>query len=99
MMSRIVLNREEISTKRKSGVQNTQERRREREREYDDDNFILCGKEYKGMAKRLKTGVEPIWFEIMPCASFYSVLRSTPEVSRMFQRYLEYMSSTFYNKA
>ena len=30
------------------------------------------------MAMRLKTGVEPIWFEIMPCASFYSVLRSTP---------------------
>ena len=26
-------------------------------------------------AKRLKSGVEPIWFEIMPCGSFYSVLR------------------------
>ena len=36
------------------------------------------------MTMRLKTGVEPIWFEIMPCASFYSVLKSTPEVSRMF---------------
>ena len=46
---------------------------------------------------RLKTGVEPIWFEIMPCASFYSVLTSTPKVSRMFQRNLEY-TSTFYNK-
>ena len=49
------------------------------------------------IAMRLKTGVEPIWFEIMPCASFYSVLRNTPEVSRMFQRNLEY-TSTFYNK-
>ena len=26
-------------------------------------------------AKRLKSGVEPIWFEIMPCGSFDSVLR------------------------
>ena len=42
------------------------------------------------MAMRLKTGVEPIWFKIMPCASFYSVLKNTLEVSRMFQRYLEY---------
>ena len=46
------------------------------------------------MAMRLKTGVEPIWFEIMPCASFYSVLRNTPEVSRMFQRNLEYTKMT-----
>ena len=49
------------------------------------------------MAMRLKTGVEPIWFKIMPCASFYSVFRSIPEVSRMFQRNLEY-TATFYNK-
>ena len=49
------------------------------------------------MAMRLKTGVEPIWFEIIPCAYFYSVLMSTPEVSRMFQRNLEY-TSIFYNK-
>ena len=45
-------------------------------------------KEYTKMTMRLKTGVEPIWFEIMACASFYSVLRNTPEVSRMFQRNL-----------
>ena len=43
-------------------------------------------KEYTRMARRLKTGIETIWFEIMPYASFYSVLKSTPEVSRMFQR-------------
>ena len=47
-------------------------------------------KEYTRIARRLKTGVEPIWFEIMPCASFYSVLRNTPEVSRM-------VSATFNN--
>ena len=45
----------------------------------------------------LKTDVELIWFEIIPCASFYSVLRSIPEVSRMFQRNLEY-TSICYNK-
>ena len=54
-------------------------------------------REYTIVARRLKTGVELIWFEIMPCASFYSVLRNTPEVSRMFQRNLEY-TSIFYNK-
>ena len=81
-------------------MQNTQERERERERgrERDDDNDIYINvKEYTKMTMRLKTGVEPIWFEIMPYASFYSVLRNTPEVSRMFQRNLEY-TSTFYNK-
>ena len=77
-----------ISTKRK--------REREREREKMTTIYINV-KEYTKMTMRLKTGVEPIWFEIMPCASFYSVLRSTPEVSRMFQRNLEY-TSTFYNK-
>ena len=61
-----------ISTKRKSGVYYSREREREgeREREYDDDSFILCGKEYTRVPKRLKTDVEPIWFEIIPCASF-----------------------------
>ena len=49
------------------------------------------------MAKRLKTSVELILFEIMPCDSFYSVVKSTPKVSRMFQRNLEY-TSIFYNK-
>ena len=42
---------------------------------------------------RLKNGIEPIWFNIMPRASFYSVL----EASRMFQRNLEYTSIS-YNK-
>ena len=54
-------------------------------------------KEYTKIAMRLKIGVEPNCFEIMPCASFYSVLRSSPQVSRMFERNLEY-TSTFYNK-
>ena len=77
---------------------NARERERERERERDDDNDIYINvKEYTKMTMRLKTGVEPIWFEIMPCASFYSVLKNTPEVSRSFQRNLEYTSS-FYNK-
>ena len=49
------------------------------------------------MARRLRTGVEPIWFDIMSCAPFYSDLMSIPEVSRMFQRNLEY-SSIFYNR-
>ena len=49
------------------------------------------------MAMRLKTGVEPIWFNIMPCGSFYSVLRRSPEASRMFQRNLEYTLIS-YNK-
>ena len=75
-----------------------QKRERERERERDDDsNIYINVKEYTKMTMRLKIGVEPIWFEIMPCASFYSVLRNTPEVSRMFQRNLDY-TSTFYNK-
>ena len=30
-------------------------------------------------AKRLKSGLESIWFEIMPCGSFYSVLRIVKE--------------------
>ena len=75
-----------ISTKRKRGCR-TQERvsERERERVRDDDSDIYINvKEYTKMTMRLKTGVEPIWFEIMPCASFYSNLRSIPEVSRMF---------------
>ena len=49
------------------------------------------------VAKRLKTGVEPIWFNIMPSAFFYSVLKSNPEASRMFQRNLEYTLIS-YNK-
>ena len=49
------------------------------------------------IAMRLKTGVELIWFNLMPRASFYSALRRILETSRMFQRNLEY-TSTFYNK-
>ena len=49
------------------------------------------------IAMRLKTSVEPIWFNIMPRASFYSVLRMILEASKMFQRNLEYISIS-YNK-
>ena len=49
------------------------------------------------MVVRPKTGIEPIWFEIMPCVSFYSVLKSTLEVSRMFKGNLEY-TSILYSK-
>ena len=49
------------------------------------------------MTMRLKTSVEPIWFDIMPCASFYSNLRSIPEVSRTFQRNQEYTSIFYEN--
>ena len=59
--------------------------------------YVLCEGKYIIVARRLKTGVEPIWFEIMACVSFYSDLRSIPELSRMFQRNLEY-TSIFYNK-
>ena len=56
------------------------ERERERERDDDDNDIIYINvKEYTKMTMRLKTGVEPIWFEIMPCASFYNILRSSPE--------------------
>ena len=56
-----------ISTKRKRGCR-TLEIERERERETDDDSDIYTNiKEYTKMTMRLKTGVEPIWFEIMPC--------------------------------
>ena len=64
-----------ISTKRKRGC-----RTREREREMININV----KEYAKMTMRLTTSVEPIWFEIMRCASFYRNFRSIPEVSRMF---------------
>ena len=65
---------------------------RERERMMIRKIYVLCEGKYTIVARRLKTGVEPIWFELMPCASFYSVFRNTPEVSRMFQRNLEYTS-------
>ena len=34
-------------------------------------------------ARRLKTDIELNWFKIMPCASLYSVVKSTHEISRM----------------
>ena len=78
---------------RVSEMEREREREREREGENDDmkDIFIMRRK-YTLVTRRLKTGVEPIWFNIMPCASFYSVFRNTHEVSRMFQRNLEYTS-------
>ena len=79
-----------ISTKRKRGCTTLEsEREREREREMMTSIYINV-KEYTKITMSLKTGIEPIWFEIMPCASFYSVLRNTLEVSRIFQRNLEY---------
>ena len=73
-----------ISTKRKRGCR-TLETETETETERDDDSDIYINvKEYTKMTMRLKTGIELIWFEIMPSASFYSVPRNTPEVSRMF---------------
>ena len=72
-----------ISTKRKRGCR-TLEMERERERDDDDNEININVKEYTKMTMRLKTGIEPMWFEIMPCASFYNVLRSNLEVSRMF---------------
>ena len=60
-----------------------------------DDIYYMKSK-YK-IAMRLKTGVEPIWFNLMPRASFYSALRRILEASRIFQRNLEY-TSIFYNK-
>ena len=51
---------------------------RENERERERMN------EYTTIAKRLKTGVELNWFSIMPNASFYSMLRNTLDICRMF---------------
>ena len=42
------------------------------------------------MAMRLKTGIEPIWFKIMPSAFFYSVLRSNPEADK-FGIYINFL--------
>ena len=68
------------------------ERERERERMMIRRIYVLGEGKYTITARRLKTGLEPIWFELMPCASFYIVFRNTSEVSRMFQRNLEYTS-------
>ena len=95
-----------ISTKRKRGcrtLERKREKEREREREREREMMMMMTaiyinvKQYTKITMRLKTGVEPIWFEIMPCASFYSVLMNTLEIFRMFHRNLEY-TSTFYNK-
>ena len=62
---------------------------REREREKIAIEDIYYMENDTRITRRVTTRVELNWFEIMPCASFYSVLRSTLEVSRMFQRNLE----------
>jgi hypothetical protein len=60
---------------------NSRERSRERAGERKRmmiRNVYYVKRRYKiKAAGRIKTGVEPIWFDIMPCASFNSVLRST----------------------
>ena len=71
----------------------------ERDSEDERDTYIMIyymKSKYK-ITIRLKTCVEPIWFNIMYHASFYSVLRRSLEASRMFQRNLEYTSIS-YNK-
>ena len=60
-----------------------------RDRERDDNKWCIILREYTRIARRLKTSVEPNWFGIMPCASIYIVVMSTPKVSRMFQSNLE----------
>ena len=67
-------------------------REKERERMMIRKIYVLGEGKYTIAARRHKTGVEPIWFELMPCTSFYGAFRNTPEVSRMFQRNLEYTS-------
>ena len=64
-----------ISTKMKRGCRTLKRKReRERERERDDNSDIYINvKEYTKMTMRLKTSIEPIWFEIMLCASFDSI--------------------------
>ena len=52
------------------------ERERERERMMIRRIYVLGEGKYTIVVRRLKTGVEPIWFELMPCASFYSVFRN-----------------------
>ena len=88
-----VLKQRRISTMR--GVElwkqgRVSEMERERERRRDTKDICIMRRKYTLVARRLKTGVELIWFELMPCTSFYSVFRNTPEVSRMFQKNLEY---------
>ena len=87
-MSGIVLKAEKISTRDVEKRERLCEERA-REREYNNREVYYMKKGTK-MAMRLKTGIEPNWFGIMPCASIYSDVRSTPEVSRMFKGNLEY---------
>ena len=63
-----------------------------RDRERDDNKWCIILREDTRTTKRLKTSVEPNWFGIMPCSSIYSVVMSTPEVSRMFQKERIYMN-------
>ena len=83
--------REGISTRDRGGEGiGTKRDSREGERENDDIKWYIILREDTRIARRLKTGIEPNWFRIMPCASIYSDVRSTPEVSRMFKGNLEY---------
>ena len=45
------------------------ERERERGERVDDNDIYVNVKEYTKMTMGLKSGVEPIWFEIMAYAS------------------------------
>ena len=45
--------------------------------------------------RRLKIDVEPNWFSVMPCAAFYSVLRSTLEFLECSEKsriYMDFLS-------
>ena len=57
---------------------------RERERENDDDNDILCGANIQGWLGGLRLALNRFGSNNALCLLLYSVLRSTPEVSRMF---------------
>ena len=65
------------------------EGKREREGEREGERTMTTGsilyylKKDTRTAKRLKIGVEPNWFLIMPCASIYSTIKST-QLARMF---------------
>ena len=73
-----VLRQRRISTMRGvelwgKGRVSEMEREREREREGENDatkDICIMRRKYTLVARRLKTGVEPIWFELMPCASY-----------------------------
>ena len=68
-----------ISTKKGKSVWESWERERvKRKREWWLQELYYMKKDTR-TSTRLKTGVEPNWFGIMPCASVCSVVRSTPK--------------------